>query len=316
MIFWTKNFPRNEQLLALWRYNQSHKRFFDRPYFRFQKNLRPKLKWKSGYRRVLALLKDSLKDKPCIIAGAGPSLAEHDFALVNLYPVITCNGAYKVFNQHGITPDYFLMEDIDQVEKRRREWPKIQAQLKLAALHNSYAIKPDKNTVFFNTSRHIEGVYFWEDEPRPFSRDFASIAYLGGTIVYLMLQLAYHLGCNPVYIIGLDHTYKFVIEELGIKEINHFYDFRPMPDDHRAFLEQVARYTMGALGSVLKLSLGNAAALDPEKLALVIPRGGPPLPVVQGLLHTHRDIVLPPDGVGPRHVAVVTAATGTQQENR
>lgn len=40
-----------------------------------------------------------------------------------------------------------------------------------------------------------------------FSRDFADIVYLGSTVTYLCLQLAYHLGCDPVYIIGVDHNY-------------------------------------------------------------------------------------------------------------
>ena len=40
-----------------------------------------------------------------------------------------------------------------------------------------------------------------------FSKDVASIVYFGGTITYIMLQFAFHLGFKEVYIIGLDHNY-------------------------------------------------------------------------------------------------------------
>jgi hypothetical protein len=225
MIQWTKDFPRSEQPLALWRLLKAHYCYFDQPKFSFRfsfrKFFRPHLSWKLGYQSKLALMRDSYKNQPCVVVAGGASLSSCNFAQISKYPVIACNGSYKILNEHGIVPKFFCMEDREQVEKRRREWPAIKAEVKFTSLDNSYAIKPDGQTLFFCSSRHSHGDYFWSDEPRPFSRDFALVVYLGGTIVYVMLQLAYHLGCNPVYIAGLDHTYKCIIQELGIGRITH-----------------------------------------------------------------------------------------------
>lgn len=50
-----------------------------------------------------------------------------------------------------------------------------------------------------------------------------------------------------------------------LKSIRKKFDFPPMPQAHRQFLEWVARYTMSDLGSVLKMSLSAPDALEPPK---------------------------------------------------
>jgi hypothetical protein len=48
------------------------------------------------------------------------------------------------------------------------------------------------------------------DWPR-FGRDLSRIAYVGGTVTYLCIQLAYFLGAVEVVVVGLDHSY--VVED-------------------------------------------------------------------------------------------------------
>lgn len=47
-----------------------------------------------------------------------------------------------------------------------------------------------------------------------FSQDLASAVYLGSTITYINMQLAYFLGCNPVYLIGVDHSVGKISKQL------------------------------------------------------------------------------------------------------
>jgi hypothetical protein len=54
---------------------------------------------------------------------------------------------------------------------------------------------------------------YWERGPQ-FSFDFPHIVFLGGTITYIGLQLACHLGCQPIYLIGVDHNYGRLTELL------------------------------------------------------------------------------------------------------
>lgn len=52
-----------------------------------------------------------------------------------------------------------------------------------------------------------------------------------------------------------------------LKSIISKYDLDPMPQEHRNFIDWVAGYTLGALGSVLKMSLSAPAGLTPPKPA-------------------------------------------------
>jgi uncharacterized protein YozE (UPF0346 family) len=75
----------------------------------------------------------------------------------------------------------------------------------MASLYNSYALKADKRTFFFNS--RLADRYYWDNLFPKFSNDFGDIVYLGSTVTYLSMQLALHLGFSEVYIIGVDHDY-------------------------------------------------------------------------------------------------------------
>jgi hypothetical protein len=83
---------------------------------------------------------------------------------------------------------------------------------------------PDRDALWINFLREYPGF------PK-FSHDFPARAYWGGTVTYLNIQLAVHLGCNPIYLIGVDHNYKtdFEIKKEGGRwtsleaDPNHFH---------------------------------------------------------------------------------------------
>ncbi|BBK34153.1 primosomal protein N' [Allostella humosa] len=62
-----------------------------------------------------------------------------------------------------------------------------------------------------------------------------------------------------------------------LKPIERRYDVPPMPDVHRRFVERVAAYTVSPPGSVLRLSLGSSAALEPAAPGLVYRRSAQPV---------------------------------------
>ena len=79
----------------------------------------------------------------------------------------------------------------------------------MAAIYNAYALSRSRGWLFFNAPRCAGTHYYFspEDVYPQFSKDFAAVVHLGSTVTYIMLQLAFHLGCDPVYIVGLDHDY-------------------------------------------------------------------------------------------------------------
>ncbi len=163
---------------------------------------------KPGFQDRIAALRDKHAGKRCFVIGNGPSLREMDLSPLRDEITIGSNGIYKHFGTLGFSTTYLTFEDIEQTEIRGPDLKNIKGPTKLAAIYNAYAIPHDRRTLYFNAPRARYHGYYWEDSLYPqFSRDFASVVHLGGSITYISLQLAYHLGCNEIYLIGVDHNY-------------------------------------------------------------------------------------------------------------
>lgn len=211
MIAWTPTFPRRERPLGYLRLLQARYRYYDRVRLGREK-WRPVGRRVRGYQYQLASWHNKFKGARCFVIANGPSLKKMDLSPIKRAITIGCNGIYTAFPQWGFHTHFVLFEDIEQLELRRHEVSALKSDspnypIKLAALYNAYAIRADRNTLFFNGFRTDNNDYYWYESYPQFSRDFSVIAHGGSSVTYLMLQWAYHLGCDPVYIIGLDHDY-------------------------------------------------------------------------------------------------------------
>jgi len=202
MIAWTKKFPWHERPLGYLRLLRARHRYFDRIGWR-----RGGIGHVLGDQHRLVALRDKHKGQRCFIIANGPGLKDLDLSPLRNEVTIGCNGIYKMFPEWGWHLDYFIMEDIQQVELRRKDIPKIKGPLKLFPIFDAYAFPADKDTIFYNGPKVRGNLYYWTDLFPQFSRDFASVVHLDSTVTYIMIQLAYHLGCDPVYLVGLDHDY-------------------------------------------------------------------------------------------------------------
>lgn len=207
MIAWTPKFPKRERPKGYLRLLLARYKYYDHYSISKKGKYRFGLKLTPGYQTRIAALRNKYKDKRCFIICNGPSLKKMDLSILRNEITIGCNAIYKAFLEWGFHTDFLLFEDIEQTELRRNDIVKIKGPIKLAALYNAYAFKADENTIFFNSPRLVNNTYYWTEIYPQFSKDFSAVAHLGGSVTYLMLQVAYHLGCNPVYIIGLDHNY-------------------------------------------------------------------------------------------------------------
>lgn len=236
MLAWTPDFPKVALPLAYWRLLRARHGYFDRVGLKRGAWGLPHFTHRPGSQQRLALMRNKQAGRRCFIIANGPSLQQLDMTKLRGELTLGCNGIYQAFPDWGFHTSYLVFEDIEQLELRRHDVGKVKGPIKLAALYNAYAFKPDHQTIFFNAPRMRGQRYYWEDLYPQFSPDFASIVHLGSTVTYIMLQLAYHLGCNPVYLVGLDHDYgelpkrfppgKITITEDNIEQIRglHFSD--------------------------------------------------------------------------------------------
>lgn len=199
-IVWTKNFPKNERFIGYLRLLLARYRYHNRIVL-----ARNGLREVPGHKAIIKSWRNKYRGRRCFVIGNGPSLNRMDLSPLKNEITIGCNAIYKNFAQWGWHTNYLLFEDIEQTELRRKDIPNVKGPVKLLGLHNAYAIKPDENTFFMNV-RNLDAAFMDELFPQ-FSEDFGHIVHLASTVTYIGLQLAWHLGCDPVYLIGVDHNY-------------------------------------------------------------------------------------------------------------
>lgn len=204
---WTHAFPESERPDAVDRWQLAQARFYDQVR-KHQDHNGITCNIMKGYQSRLRELAGKYGGKRCFVLGNGPSLQKMDLSPLKNEITIGSNGVYRLFESWGFCTTFFTMEDVEQVEDRRHELPNVKGPIRIFSLDNSYCIEPREDTLFANVVRYSHPFESWWQQYYPgFSPDFSSAVYLGSTVTYLNLQLAFYLGCNPVYIIGVDHDY-------------------------------------------------------------------------------------------------------------
>lgn len=137
---------------------------------------------------MIADYRDIHKGETALIIGNGPSLDKTP--LEQLAKKYRSFGANKIFN-YPFTPDYYTAVDLDMLH---------------SCLPLPVEFKP--KAVFVPRGIPLAG-----SERLPiaidakFSEDAESVVYLGGTVTFVNMQLAYYMGFERLLIVGLDHRY-------------------------------------------------------------------------------------------------------------
>ena len=134
----------------------------------------------------------------CFVIGNGPSINTMDLSKLEDEVTIGCN---RIYLNNRITPRYYCLEDallLSEVADELERWD-AEDTVKFFPICLREYTKKIKNVYLVNfVYRDYRG-----GKPE-FSEDFARIGYWGSTVTYMMLETAYFLGCNPIYLIGID----------------------------------------------------------------------------------------------------------------
>ena len=167
-------------------------------------------------------LAGTYQGRRCFIMGNGPTLRDTDTRLLRDEVTIGSNGIFLFFDQMGYRPTFVTVEDRLVAEDRAAELNGIRGTTKIFPHDLTDCLRADADTLYVNFVRHYRGF------PR-FTAEFDRVAYWGGTVTFLNLQLAYYLGCRPIYLIGFDHNYSVpgAVESGPItsqsSDVNHFH---------------------------------------------------------------------------------------------
>lgn len=168
------------------------------------------------------------------VIGNGPSLKRTDPRRIRDAVTFGCN---SIFLLNEFEPTYYCVEDHICAEDRCQQinalpWSKFLAGDLRRWLTNGH---------FFNGHRAAE--------IDTFNTDFAAGIQVGASVAFTMMQLAFYMGCDPVYLIGLDHSYDVssfrkeagttVLTATG-HDVNHF-DARCIANGLRSNYPNMAR---------------------------------------------------------------------------
>lgn len=155
--------------------------------------------------------RDLHQGETCFILGNGPSLKEVDNEVLSKYSSFGTNGIFLKFN-----PTYFVTISRDFFQNYISEISDLKCERKFVGeeLANSF---PNFDGSFLKCSWNLYGKCrgFYFPVPFRFSHRADRVVHLGGTVLAVCLQIAYHLGYQRVILLGVDHNFGFSRDEAG-----------------------------------------------------------------------------------------------------
>lgn len=146
--------------------------------------------------RVLDSLQDRYRGKRCFILGNGPSLRRMDLSPLKDEVTFGLNRIYLLFSELGFQTTFYLAVNKLVVEQCAGEIATQVQGVKFISYDARRWLSGVDNLVYLYSR---EGPRFY---PRP-----ARGVWQGATVTYVALQLAYAMGFDQVFLIGVDHAY-------------------------------------------------------------------------------------------------------------
>jgi hypothetical protein len=149
--------------------------------------------------------KDLHKGERCFIMGNGPSLKKLDPAFLAGETTFGVNGIFLIYEWLGFQPTYYVVEDFLVYEDR---WKNILEKVESQACF--FPIQFSCPEFDRDSHNYLRAIYEFNPKtgfPR-FSHDPSRLAWIGGTVTYVCIQLAYYMGFEEVYLVGMDHNYE------------------------------------------------------------------------------------------------------------
>lgn len=179
--------------------------------------------WRAGYRRftwyslageqalelphLLESFRDVHKGQRCFVVGNGPSLNQIDMGRLKDEITFGSNRCYMGFPDWGFEFTYWGIYDALQIEEYG---PEYEANVPPGPVKfYPYAYWP--------LLRLPNACPIAMDWPRAASREFSTDPHrliVGYSVTFMLLQIAAFMGCDPIYLVGLDHRYHITRPQL------------------------------------------------------------------------------------------------------
>ena len=183
---------------------------------------------KSKNQQNIQRLFNKHKNKRCFIIGSGPSINEMDISLLKNEFTFGHNSFFLISEKVGFLPTYYVVEDFLPAEDNAQKLNSLKGTVKIFAHYLSYCLKQSENTIYTFVDQYYSNPD--SDNFPKFSNNASRVIHWGGTVVYMSIQLAYYMGFNQIYLIGIDLDYAInnEIDNRNIiisdkADVNHFH---------------------------------------------------------------------------------------------
>ena len=146
-------------------------------------------------RRALKALRNSASGR-CVIIGNGPSLNEMDLSVLRDVPTFGLNRGYLLFDRIG-RPTTYLVSVNRYVLQQSMDEMLASAPPKFLSWRFRQFVPGHRDDVTFLYPIRMPG----------FSPDVSRGLWEGGTVTFVALQLAFHMGYREIVLIGVDHSF-------------------------------------------------------------------------------------------------------------
>ena len=146
-------------------------------------------------RKRLLSLKDSHRGERCFIIGNGPSLKSMDLSVLRPETTFGLNRIYLLFPELGFETTYFVSINPTVIRQFADDIADL-SMTKFISWNARQYVPTASDTILL---RSIHGPQF--------STQPEHGIWEGATVTYVTMQLAYYLGFETVYLIGVDHNF-------------------------------------------------------------------------------------------------------------
>ncbi|WP_309398967.1 hypothetical protein [Cerasicoccus maritimus] len=154
---------------------------------------------------------NSMRGKRCFLLGCGPSLNKVDLSKLKGEIVMGVNGVALI---EGLKLDYFVTVSNFFWKSHPEALRGLTCQRFIPYFLREY-LESDSPTVWLNTVADREYRLLDVEKPWQFSYLPDRYIFLGGTVIFVCLQILYYLGFDEVVILGLDHDYGLDLNKTG-----------------------------------------------------------------------------------------------------
>ena len=173
--------------------------------------------WYFKHSSSLAKFHNIHKGEKCFIIGNGPSLNRMDLSLLEDIKKFGLNKIYLLFDRVDLNLSYHVAVNPFVISQAHKEIDHLECASFVSYLPSKELLK---------SSIHVNYI-FTEGGARFFQEDITGLISEGSTVTYVALQIAYYMGFQEVFLIGVDHNFTCSGEpneeqHLKGKDPNHF----------------------------------------------------------------------------------------------